>query len=148
MERSETLDDPERVKAWIYRIHRNLIVDTYRRNATERRHLEVAAEPPEPTDAMTGVDPVDSLLGESCACSISQARRLRPAYATILGLVDTEGVTLREAADRLGVTVNNAIVRLHRARAALRAAMFEHCGVEEPDECAACRCIDDACCDV
>ena len=83
---------------------------------------------------------------EACQCSLAQAQRLPDAYASILDLVDAQGFSLVEAAARLDITRNNAAVRLHRARKALRDAMEAHCGVTDPQACAACRCVDDACC--
>lgn len=136
IERAETLDDPERVVAWLYRLHRNLIVDAYRKQAAEQKYVDSTADLPEPFE-QPGSD--------SCSCSVSQARRLRPAYASILSL-DAEGLPIREVARRLEVSTNNATVRLHRARRALKSAMLEHCGVEDARDCASCRCIDDVCC--
>ena len=83
---------------------------------------------------------------ETCQCSLAQAQRLPDSYASILALVDAQGFSLVEAAARLDITRNNATVRLHRARKALRNAMEAHCGVTDPQACAACRCVDDACC--
>ncbi|MEM7273356.1 MAG: RNA polymerase sigma factor [Actinomycetota bacterium] len=137
VERADSLDDPDRVVAWLYRIHRNLIVDVHRKRASERRHIDAGADIPELVQT-PGEDP--------CECSVSQARRLRPAYASILSLVDSDGLQLSEAARRLDVSANNAAVRLHRARKALRQAMLEHCGVQDPRECANCRCVYDTCC--
>lgn len=137
IEQSASLDDPDRVVAWLYRIHRNLITDTHRKRAAEQRRLELSAAPPErPNDADD----------EPCDCSVSQSRRLKPSYATILTLVDFDGLRLSEAAQRLQVSTNNATVRLHRARKALRNAMLDHCGVTDPRDCADCRCVYDACC--
>ncbi len=138
IERAESLDDPERVVAWLYRIHRNLVIDTWRRGAATTDRIESTAHVPERAEPP---------ITESCDCSVAQSRRLRPAYATILQLVDTDGMAVPTAADTLGISANNAAVRLHRARKALRAAMFEHCGVTEPQDCAVCRCVDDVCCD-
>ena len=39
---------------------------------------------------------------------------------------------------------HDEFVALHRK--ALRDAMEAHCGVTDPQACAACRCVDDACC--
>ena len=83
---------------------------------------------------------------ETCRCSLAQAQRLPDSYASILDLVDAQGLSLVETAARLGITRNNAAVRLHRARKALRDAMKAHCGVTNPQACAACRCVNDACC--
>ena len=136
-ELADSLDDPDRVVAGLYRIHRNLVIDVIRRRATERRHVDGVAEVPEQ---------IDPAVEDPCECSVAQAGRLRPSYATILSLVDGEGLAVGEAARRLDVTPNNAAVRLHRARTALRQAMLEHCGVTDPRDCAGCRCVDDACC--
>lgn len=137
IERAETLKEPDRVVAWIYRIHRNLIIDTYRERETELRHIDDEGELPEV---------VATVADDPCHCSVIQARSLPSLYASILGLVDTDGLELSEAAVRLDITKNNAAVRLHRARKALRAAMLEHCGVTDPRACADCRCVDDVCC--
>lgn len=137
IERADRLRSDDKIVAWLYRIHRNLIVDSHRRAAAEQRHIDHFADVPErpgPTEA------------ESCACSVSQAQQLRPSYAEILTLVVANGVPLNEAAQQLGVSTNNATVRLHRARAALQQAMLEHCDVASPAECATCRCVDDGCC--
>ena len=40
IEKAESLDDPARVLAWLYRIHRNLIIDNYRKRASEQRHVD------------------------------------------------------------------------------------------------------------
>ena len=137
VERAESLDDPDRVVAWLYRIHRNLIIDAARMQVSERKHVDTGAEVPELV-GMTDDDP--------CRCSVAQAQRLRPNYAAILSLVDSDGLRLSEAAKRLDVSTNNAAVRLHRARKALKQAMLEHCGVSEPKDCADCRCVYDVCC--
>ncbi|MEM7341589.1 MAG: sigma-70 family RNA polymerase sigma factor [Actinomycetota bacterium] len=137
IERADSMEDPNRVVAWLYRIHRNLIIDASRKRASERRYVDAVADLPE-----QGEVPVE----DPCECSVSQAGRLRPSYASILALVDFDGLQLGEAARRLAVSTNNAAVRLHRARTALKQAMLDHCGVADPRDCADCRCVYDACC--
>lgn len=136
IERAESLDDEDRVLAWLYRIHRNLIIDTYRQRARTPTEVDDEQIP----------DTADPSPADLCRCSLSQAQRLAPNYTSILTLVDTEGLELRDAARRLEISPNNAAVRLHRARRALRAAMQEHCGVTNPRDCLTCRCVEDACC--
>ena len=70
-----------------------------------------------------------------------------PVMEKIL-LVDINGVSVSEVARLLNISVSNASVRLHRARAALRKQMLEHCGVSTLKECLSCRCIDDGCCPI
>ncbi|MEM9513993.1 MAG: sigma-70 family RNA polymerase sigma factor [Actinomycetota bacterium] len=137
MERADALEDPDRVVAWLYRIHRNIIIDVGRQLARERDVFDASATVPEPADE-PATGPSDS--------SVSLAKRINPNYASILALVDSDGLQLREAAQALDVTVNNATVRLHRARQALKREMLEHCGVSSPQDCADCRCVYEACC--
>lgn len=136
VERAATLRDPDRALPWLYRIHRNTIVDLWRQRASQERLREREVAP----DAH--LDVVDT----SCDCSIVQARRMRPAYASVLALVDAGDATLSEAAEVLGITVNNVTVRLHRARKALRKALRDHCGVENVRDCFGCRCVHEGCC--
>ncbi len=145
MEKAGSLDDPARATAWLYRLHRNLIADTGRRRATERR-LFTDAEEPLAKGGAPAVDEAGPQAIELCGCSVAQARRIRSGYASILELVDLGDSTIEEAAATLGISVNNANVRLHRARKALRQQMLEHCGVTSPRDCVDCRCVDDGCC--
>ena len=143
VERAETLREPDRVDAWLFRIHRNAIADALRHRASERTVIDGSAEVPERGSSHAQTDP----LGEDpCRCSVSIAKRLRASYASILTLVDSDGLKVGEAARRLDLTANNAAVRLHRARRALKNEMLEHCGVSSSTDCAECRCVYQACC--
>ncbi len=57
-------------------------------------------------------------------------------------------VSLRVLADELGVSANNATVRLHRARRALKKAIKSYCGVDSADACMQCTCDESRCCAV
>lgn len=138
VEGSASLSDPERALPWLYRIHRNAIADALRKRRKGEPLVEAAA---------TQVVDAATVVGEAaCDCGLVQAQRLRPAYAEVLALVDAGDATLSEAAQVLGVSINNATVRLHRARKALRDAMRRHCGVQSARDCVDCRCILDGCC--
>lgn len=139
VERASSLNEPERVRAWLYRIHRNAIYDSGRSRVRSQRF--------EASDMDDMPDAPDT-PAEVCGCSLSQMKRVRPSYASVLALVDTNGLSLREAAQQLGISVQNATVRLHRARKALREVMLEHCGVENVRDCLDCRCAEDGCCPV
>jgi DNA-directed RNA polymerase specialized sigma24 family protein len=52
---------------------------------------------------------------------------LRPETGDLLRRAELEETPLRRLADELGITANNAGVRLHRAREALRRAMQARC---------------------
>ncbi|MEM1313978.1 MAG: sigma factor-like helix-turn-helix DNA-binding protein, partial [Pseudomonadota bacterium] len=126
LEKADGLKDPDRVKPWLYRLHANVAIDVQRRKARERRLLATLA-----VDADTEPRRTDP----ACGCSLVLARQLNANYAAILEAVDVSGGSLRQAARSLGISVNNATVRLHRARAALKKRLQEHCGVTSPSAC-------------
>jgi RNA polymerase sigma-70 factor (ECF subfamily) len=135
LERAPQLRDPARAEAWFGRIVRNVLIDELRRE----RHAVRAITPddlaaPEVTPAR-------------CGCVLSQASKLRPDYATILERVVVNGTPVTQVATELGVTPNNAMVRLHRARVALRKRMVAHCGTTSLQECSDCVCTTRGCCD-
>ncbi|MEM7778211.1 MAG: sigma factor [Pseudomonadota bacterium] len=139
IEKAHSLQDPTRVLPWLYRVHSNVAMDIGRKRASEQRLI----------NAMTleAEEPVISEAMPACGCSIAQARQLKASYASILDLVDIGGVPLVEAAQVLNVSLNNATVRLHRARTALKKRLLEHCGVTSFQDCADCRCSYEGCCE-
>lgn len=136
-EHAGTLARVDRVRAWLFRLARHTVVDTLR-DRERRQRLEAVAAGAELT--------VEAEAPRACDCSAQLARGLAPSYAGILSLVDLGGVPLPRAAARLGITVNNATVRLHRARKALRERLREHCHVESVRACQDCRCAEAGCC--
>ena len=141
IERARDLKDAARVKPWLYRIHANIVVDLGRKKAAQRRLLEALAREPAPEPA-----PETAAAEPACGCSVTLARRLNANHAAILDLVDIAGVPLSQAARMLSISANNAAVRLHRARAALKKRLLEHCGVTSPRACGDCRCAHEGCC--
>ncbi len=134
-----SLRDRDRVVPWLHRLYRNVATDLMRRRARQRQQFGGTI------DELP--DPATQARVDSCACSISQTQTLADNYAVILSLVDVRGLTLREAASVLGISVNNATVRLHRARKALKKRMRDHCGVETLRDCVDCLCVYEGCCE-
>ena len=137
IEKANKLGDPARVLPWLYRLHRNVVIDAGRKRASERRLTEAMALEAEPV--VTEAEP-------ACGCSIAQVQRLSVNYASILNLVDIGDMPLVKAAEVLNISVNNATVRLHRARTALKKRLLEHCGVTSRSACADCLCSYEGCC--
>lgn len=136
LERAPSLRDPERVLGWLLRIHANTITDLGRKASRDQKLLNAwSVEPQE-------VSPVEA---ETCGCSLSHAKELNPNYASIIDLVDIVGLPLTKAAAKLNISVNNATVRLHRARAALKQRLEEHCGVTTIRGCNDCNCTSEGC---
>lgn len=134
IEHADQLRDPNRAEAWIGRIARNVLIDELR-----RRHVPVT-----PIDELelASLDPDDI----DCWCVLVQAEQLKPEYAQILRRVVLDGRPVKEVAEELGLTANNAMVRLHRAREALKARMLAHCGTTSARSCSECGCEERGCC--
>lgn len=127
-------DDAQSAVAWMYRTLRNALVDHYRREGAEGRALEREAR--EADEA--GEDP--ELHATVCGCMRELLPGLKPEYAEVLRQVDLEERSVPEVASALGITANNAAVRLHRARQALKRELQVSCG-----SCATHGCLDCSC---
>jgi len=136
LEKQATIREGESAVGWFFRLLRNAVVDHYRRNGAARRGQQrFVAENPEPT---TELD--TALTAEVCACVDGLIPTLKPEYADLLRRVELGGASVVEAAAELGVTPNNAAVRLHRARAALKKRLEQTCGTCTEHGCLECTC--------
>lgn len=133
LDRADAVRDPERSVAWFYRLLRNALADHYRRRGSEVRALEQTAAEAEMFAA-------EELEGVVCSCLHRLLPTLDPKYAAILSRVDFDEASLETVANELGVTRNNAAVRLHRARQALRKALERSCGTCAEHGCLDCSC--------
>lgn len=131
LEKADTLRDEESAVAWFFRLLRNAIVDVYRKRAREAKL------------ASQDVDelPLDTeIQGEVCRCIDSLIPTIKPEYATILRRVELENARLADVAGELSISPNNAAVRLHRARQALKRRLEQSCGTCATHGCLDCTC--------
>ena len=119
---------------WFFAVLRNAVTDHYRRRAAEARALDAIAHEgnPEITDP--------ELRAEVCACFRRLLPTLHEGYATILEQVDLEERAVSDVAEELQISPNNASVRLHRARSALRKQLERSCGACATHGCLECSC--------
>jgi RNA polymerase sigma-70 factor (ECF subfamily) len=135
VEKSGAVENAESSVAWFYRMLRNAIIDHYRRRAARERVLQAIATHGEDDPTLD-----DDLNGEVCACFADLLPTLKPDYADIVGAIDLDGRSVGEMAVELGITANNAGVRLHRARQALRRRLEQTCGTCAEHGCLDCSC--------
>jgi RNA polymerase sigma-70 factor (ECF subfamily) len=133
--RTEELPDEEASLAWLYRSLRNAIIDHHRRCAASERAFTSISGEPEP-EREPAPDERDAL----CRCVAKLAETLKPEYAAVIRRVDVDGIPVAEFAAEAGVTSNNASVRLHRAREALRRSVHASCGTCAEHGCRDCTC--------
>ena len=134
-----SLDKAEQIHTtavgWFYGVLRNAVTDHRRRSSAESRRLdafaaELDAESPAPGELHDAV----------CQCVGRLAGTLKPEYAEALRRIDIEGAAVKDYAAQIGVSANNAGVRVFRAREALRRQVKRSCGTCAEHGCYECTC--------
>jgi RNA polymerase sigma-70 factor (ECF subfamily) len=138
VENADTINAKESIVAWFYRVLRNAIVDYYRRRGVRDRRDEELAREMRELESRLEYDP--AAKNRVCQCLWPVVEKLKPEYRDALKVVDIEERSLRELAERFGISGNNAAVRVHRAREALRKQVLITCGACATHGCVDCRC--------
>ena len=138
LERGGAVREAESAVAWFYRLLRNALVDHYRHAGVEARVLDREAE-----GSLLPSD--DELAQVVCACMSTLLPNLKAEYADVLRRVDLEEQPLAAVAGELAITTNNATVRLHRARQALKRELERSCGTCATHGCFDCSCGGSSC---
>lgn len=134
----DSVQQADRLGAWLFQVTRNAIADHYR--APVRRREVIAGASADLELAASGHD--DGAHEEEAAREADQANRelatcLRPIierlpeiYREAVVLADLDGLTQREVAERLGLSVSGAKSRVQRGRQAIKAMLQECCQIQ------------------
>ncbi len=148
-ERLDTVRDMDRLESWIYQIARNSIIDYYRsrrrivplnelaeqRSGDEEQYSEAAA-------SSIGLPALDAAAPEAFDEDITQdlardireivfdATTLTEPYREALILTEYQGLTQKEMAERLGISLSGAKSRVQRARQKVKDALMTCCHFE------------------
>jgi RNA polymerase sigma-70 factor (ECF subfamily) len=125
----------ESVVAWFYRVLRNAVIDHYRRRDSSSRAAEAWGRELKSIQAQDA-----QLRHEICQCVSGLVMTLKPEYRDALSIVDLENGKLSDLAQHCGITPENAAVRVHRARNALRRRVEQACGTCAEHGCFDCDC--------
>lgn len=123
----------ESAVAWFFRLLRNALIDHHRRQGA---HGGPALE----LEAETDLAAEPEARSVVCACILDLAGTLKPEYAAALRRIEVEGASLQEFAREHGISANNAAVRVHRAREALRRRVQATCRTCAEHGCLDCTC--------
>jgi RNA polymerase sigma-70 factor (ECF subfamily) len=134
VQKAGSIRDDESAVAWFYRLLRRAVADHQRKLGRESK--AIAAERSGEPEALGP----DALRQAVCQCVGDLVTSLTKDQAQAVRRVDLEDATVPQLASELGITANNAGVRLHRARRALRDRVQKMCGA-----CAAHGCLDCTC---
>ncbi|MCX4241810.1 sigma-70 family RNA polymerase sigma factor [Paraliomyxa miuraensis] len=121
-DRRDQLRDDERLAGWIRRIAANVVTDHYRRRPPAEPLPELLPAPPDEDD-----ESARTLLASWLALTVST---LEEPYRDVLTLTELQGLTQREAAARLGLSLPAVKSRVLRGRAELRKRLERCCHVE------------------
>jgi len=119
--RLASLQNHDRLEAWVYQIARNAIIDHYRR---ARPLTDLSDDLPLPAEE--DPDPAAAL-----ALSLREIVEALPEpYRQALLLTEFEGLSQVELAERLGISLSGAKSRVQRARQKVKDALLTCCHIE------------------
>jgi len=118
----DTLSDTSKLQSWLYQLTRNAVIDYYRRT---RDIVTISEEIP----AFVQEDENDVVARLTPGVKAMVAV-LPDIYREALRLTEYEGLTQKEMAERLGISVSGAKSRVQRARQLLRQMLLDCCHFE------------------
>ena len=126
--------EKSKLSTWIFRIATNTAIDRLR-SATykqKKKHIAIedGAEHQAACASVSDKSPVTDQLvirKEMSYCINEFIDNLPPDYKTVIVLSELEGLTNKEIAEILDISLENVKIRLHRARAKLKEALNEGC---------------------
>jgi RNA polymerase sigma-70 factor (ECF subfamily) len=121
----ESLDDQERLPNWVFRIARNAIIDEYRRAGRGREQLtSTLQDEPAPAD---GDEP--GVVRELSACLRPMLAGLSEEQRAAVEMIDLDGVSQADAAQRAGVSLSGMKSRVQRGRRRLGELLGQCCAL-------------------
>ena len=117
----DTLREADKLQSWIYQIARNAIHDYYRMHK---------ATPELPEMSYMPEDRFDDVVSELIPCIQHMIDSLPVDYRQALILTEYQGLTQKELAQRLGISLSGAKSRVQRAREKLKIMLLNCCHFE------------------
>lgn len=136
LEKGAELRVDEGAVAWFYRLLRNALIDQYRRQGFKDKALGQKKE----EDELFSEQQDPEIENAICECMKTLLPTLKEEYADILNRVDLNEQSITDAANEAKISVNNANVRLHRARMSLKKQLERSCGACATHGCLDCTC--------
>jgi RNA polymerase sigma-70 factor (ECF subfamily) len=118
----DQLREPERVRAWVFRIAKNVCLMQRRKSVFAPAHELSVEELPPGAELPDAAQPPESLFltGELRAVIDRVIAELPPLYRAVVLLRDREELSTEETAQVLDLGIDVVKTRLHRGRAAMR----------------------------
>lgn len=116
----DKVKDNDRIYAWVYRITRNSIADYYRKKRDTAEFSDLSGE------SITDNDE-DEIINGLVLCLKNMIDSLPDKYKQAIMLTELGGLTQKELAQKLGMSISGAKSRVQRGRNMLREKFFECC---------------------
>jgi len=119
-----TLQEADRVAAWVYQIARNVVMDHHRKEANSTVAL---------ADAELVVDDAHQQLQVGCDGTSwldEMVRSLPDGYREAVQMAEMEDLSQQAVADRLGLSLSGAKSRIQRGRSMLKEELERCCSFE------------------
>ena len=117
------LRDGERFGGWVYRIAEHVIIDSARARAKDPVVPSAQIPDGSDTESRDDIDALQTDLGECVALFVA---RLHSPYREAITLTELEGLTQKDAAEMLGISLSGMKSRVQRGREKIR-SMFDDC---------------------
>ena len=126
----DELREPDRFVSWVFQITRHVLIDYYRAPGRRRELPSGSAEDMAPIHADSLEEPETVAGLELSGCLRPMIERLQPEYRQAVTLIELEGLTQKQAADRLGLSLPGMKSRVQRGRKQLKMLLEECCVIE------------------
>lgn len=124
------LQEPERLVSWIFQITRHVIIDYYRAPGRRRERPAGLVEEVDGESSPPLSEGDAGAKTELSGCLRPMIERLPEEYRRAITLVELDGLTQKEAAEQLGLSVPGMKSRVQRGRKQLKLLLEECCVIE------------------
>lgn len=126
----DLLKENTKIRSWVYQIARNTIIDYYRKQKIKLEDIDEI-----PLEDEKALNDINNMIELEPAQKVAAGLRgmiddLPEKYSQALYLVEFEGLTQVELADKLGISVSGAKSRVQRGRQLLKDSLMKCCHFE------------------
>lgn len=120
----EQLNDPDKLKPWLYKITNNTIIDYYRK----RKDTTVQIE--ELEGILEYDEKISNMNEEISTCLKLFLYELPDKYKKPLIMYEFKGMKHKDISEELNITLSGSKTRIQRAREKLKEALSECCNIQ------------------
>jgi RNA polymerase sigma-70 factor (ECF subfamily) len=120
----DKLEEKDKLQSWVYQITRNKIIDYYRRQTDVTVSSEISE------DIVDESIPSQMNNKEIASCLKPMIDQIPEKYKQAVTLTEINGLTQKEMAEKLGLSLSGAKSRVQRGRDKLKELLLECCHFE------------------